>query len=221
MAELENLTSQQLIVLKKFSSEAFLKDNFYFTGGTALSSVYLNHRYSDDLDFFSYSKFDNFGILSLVQTWSTDLKVKVTSRNIGNIYNFALEFSSDYSLKLDFAHYPYKNVGPFTLIPELNIKVDSLKDIAVNKFVTVGQRTDIKDFVDLYFLLKDFNIFDLMEWSNIKFKRKYDWVLFASYLLKVEQFEYMPRMITNLSLETVRSFFMDMAKRLGAEVTAL
>ncbi len=25
---------------------------FYLTGGTALSRYYLNHRYSDDLDFF-------------------------------------------------------------------------------------------------------------------------------------------------------------------------
>jgi hypothetical protein len=25
---------------------------FYLTGGTALSRAYLNHRYSDDLDFF-------------------------------------------------------------------------------------------------------------------------------------------------------------------------
>lgn len=27
-------------------------EKFYLTGGTALSRVYLNHRYSDDLDFF-------------------------------------------------------------------------------------------------------------------------------------------------------------------------
>ena len=26
--------------------------DFYLTGGTALSRFYLNHRYSDDLDFF-------------------------------------------------------------------------------------------------------------------------------------------------------------------------
>ena len=27
---------------------------FYLTGGTALSRYYLNHRYSDDLDFFDH-----------------------------------------------------------------------------------------------------------------------------------------------------------------------
>ena len=29
-----------------------LKSGFYLTGGTALGRCYLNHRYSDDLDFF-------------------------------------------------------------------------------------------------------------------------------------------------------------------------
>ena len=29
-----------------------LEVDFYLTGGTALSRCYLNHRYSDDLDFF-------------------------------------------------------------------------------------------------------------------------------------------------------------------------
>ena len=36
-------------VLKAFES---LELDFYLTGGTALSRCYLNHRYSDDLDFF-------------------------------------------------------------------------------------------------------------------------------------------------------------------------
>jgi predicted nucleotidyltransferase component of viral defense system len=30
--------------------------DFYLTGGTALSRVYLNHRYSDDLDLFVNQK---------------------------------------------------------------------------------------------------------------------------------------------------------------------
>ena len=30
-----------------------LADNFYLTGGTALAAFYLQHRYSEDLDFFT------------------------------------------------------------------------------------------------------------------------------------------------------------------------
>ena len=31
---------------------------FYLTGGTALSRAYYNHRYSDDLDFYSQYSFE-------------------------------------------------------------------------------------------------------------------------------------------------------------------
>ena len=36
-----------------------LNSDFYLTGGTALGRCYLNHRYSDDLDFFVNNN-DNF-----------------------------------------------------------------------------------------------------------------------------------------------------------------
>ena len=46
--------------LYPFQDEIFgainsLEVNLYLTGGTALSRFYLNHRYSDDLDFFANS----------------------------------------------------------------------------------------------------------------------------------------------------------------------
>ena len=33
-----------------------LKQSFYLTGGTALAAYYLQHRYSEDLDFFTDSQ---------------------------------------------------------------------------------------------------------------------------------------------------------------------
>ena len=41
------------------------KTHFYLTGGTALSRIYYNHRYSDDLDFFVNAdiKFNDFTLL--------------------------------------------------------------------------------------------------------------------------------------------------------------
>lgn len=35
---------------------------FYLTGGTALSAYYLNHRISDDLDFFSEQEFSTTSV---------------------------------------------------------------------------------------------------------------------------------------------------------------
>ena len=49
---MEILTPFQKQALKAIG-ESPLVDNFYLTGGTALSAFYLQHRLSEDLDFFS------------------------------------------------------------------------------------------------------------------------------------------------------------------------
>ena len=51
------ISSIQKKVLGLFK-ETPLKEKFYWTGGTLLSYLYLHHRQSNDLDFFS--AFDRF-----------------------------------------------------------------------------------------------------------------------------------------------------------------
>lgn len=46
------LTEDQKSLLFRFR-ESQLRDRFYVTGGTALSAFYLQHRLSEDLDFFT------------------------------------------------------------------------------------------------------------------------------------------------------------------------
>lgn len=46
------LTPFQKQLLKAIADSA-LSPNFYLTGGTALAAFYLQHRFSEDLDFFS------------------------------------------------------------------------------------------------------------------------------------------------------------------------
>lgn len=211
------ITEEQKKILELFKQDPFLDGNFYFTGGTALSNFYLSHRYSDDLDFFSENQFDSLGINTIIQKWADGLSVSYDSRVVGNTYIYNLYFSNNYSLKIDFAFYPYKRVKESNLME--GIHVDSLEDIATNKFVMLGQRTDIKDFVDLFYLLGYFNVFDLMHWAEIKFQRKFDLMLFAADLLKVEDFEYMPRMANQLTLEDLKAFYFTLAKRIGIETT--
>jgi len=52
------LSVNQKIFLDFFSKHKLLFNSFYLTGGTALSEFYLNHRYSEDLDFFSEREFE-------------------------------------------------------------------------------------------------------------------------------------------------------------------
>jgi hypothetical protein len=49
---MEILTEGQKAVIRPIA-RSLLRQEFFLTGGTALSAFYLQHRYSDDLDFFT------------------------------------------------------------------------------------------------------------------------------------------------------------------------
>ena len=212
------LNDNQKRILQLFQASSFLVDKFYFTGGTALSECYLQHRYSDDLDFFSFEKHDSLEVHSTVQNWSEQLKLTINSRTVENTQIYFLTFPDKSELKVDFAYYPYKNVGEFTKLG--NTSVDSLLDIAVNKITVIGQRNDIKDFVDLYFLFQKFSVYDLFNYSNVKFRRDYDMLLLAADFSKISTFDYLPRMIVNLKLEDLKTYFENLSAKLGFSVTS-
>lgn len=216
MGKIQDLTQEQQSILGEIGKNSFLQSNFYFTGGTALSSIYLDHRYSEDLDFFSQNKFDNSLIAEIVDEWAEKYGFSVKSTFIEIVFIFNLTFKNGVELKVDFGYYPYKQLEEVTITD--GIRVDSLLDIAVNKLFTIGNRTAVKDFVDLYFLLQKFTVWDLIEGVRKKFKRKVDLYILASDFLKVETFNVLPKMIKTLTLKEMRAFFREKAKLLGFSV---
>ena len=156
MGKIQILTKEQQIILAQVKKEPFF-EQFYFTGGTALSAFYLQHRYSEDLDFFTEKKFDTQDIFDLVDSWSKQHDFTFTSEFHQVVYIFMLTFKNKEVLKVDFGHYAHKRIEENNIIDGL--KTDSLTDIAVNKLLTVTQRSNVKDFVDLYFLLNKFSLF--------------------------------------------------------------
>lgn len=211
----EVLTPKQQIVFDEIKNTRFVTESFYFTGGTALSAVYLHHRLSEDLDFFSESKLDTFAILNLVTQLSKKLGCKIESQEMEVVRIYNLEFKDKEKLKIDFGYYPYKRLKGGKLIDTL--EVDSLLDIAVNKLQTIHQRSDIKDFVGLYFLLREFTVWDLMEGVKAKFRMELDPYAVAVDCLKVERFENLPKMLVPLGLAEIQDFFKDLARKLGKE----
>lgn len=87
--------------------------------------------------------------------WSETRKAVLNAREVGDVQVYDMRFPDGYNLKVDFAYYPCKQVESTTLVDA--ITVGSKLDIAVNKTVASSQRTDVKDFVDLYFLLDDWS----------------------------------------------------------------
>ncbi len=101
------LTEQQQHALKLIA-ETSLAQHFYFGGGTALSHYYLQHRYSEDLDFFSQKEFEPQDITVSIK--SLQNKLGFTSFDYQNIFNrnlFFLRFKDENVLKLEFTYYPW------------------------------------------------------------------------------------------------------------------
>lgn len=213
MGKIYLFTPEQKIIFDQISTSKYIRSNFYFTGGTALSYYYLHHRYSEDLDFFSEDKLDTQALLLLMQEWSHTYNFSFTQVFREVVYIFNLVFENGSELKVDFGHYPHRRVRPE--LSYQGLAIDSLLDIAINKLLTVNQRTKVKDFVDLYFLLKEFTLWDLIEGQRVKFRVKTDPFILSGDFLKVESFTEMPRMIKPLTLIQLQTYFRKLAVSLG------
>lgn len=216
MGKVSIFTQEQKKILAGLGQIKYIRENFYLTGGTALAEFYLHHRYSDDLDLFSTKKFENQVILSLMSDLGKKHEFEFQSRSIETVYIFNLIYKNGERLKIDFAYYPYPQIenGP----DYGDIRIDSLRDIATNKLLAINQRSSIKDFVDLYFLLQDqFTIWDLMYGVEVKFKMKTELLLLAQDFLKVEEFDFLPRMVVPLNLGDLQKFFRRKAKEIASQ----
>jgi len=207
------LTETQKLILAEISQNKELSDQFYFTGGTALSEVYLKHRYSDDLDFFTPSRFETQSIFTFLNLMGKKYQFSIQAQYVDPVYICNLSFQQGEMLRLDFGYYPYKQLK--TPGRYLDINVDSLFDLTVNKVLSVTQRTEVKDYVDLYFLLERFALSELIDGVKIKFNSEIDPLILASHFMLAEDFKFLPRMIKPLTLPTLHDFFIKQAQKLG------
>jgi predicted nucleotidyltransferase component of viral defense system len=123
---------------------------FYLTGGTALSAFYLQHRYSEDLDFFSEAPCPLETILAFLRSLNGVQEVLYELKFDRKM--FVLRFADPKVLKVEFTQYPFvrRQLGPVVE----GIQVDGLSDILINKLIAMTDRRDAKDYVDLYFAFR-------------------------------------------------------------------
>lgn len=138
----------ELIDQLKWIKPPFLK-NFYLSGGTALS-LQIGHRESVDLDFFSQKGFD-------------PKKIQLELEKLGKLVNLEFDINTLNGflagVKVQFLGYPYRLLKP--VIKWEGINLSSVIDIACTKLQTVSIRGNKKDFIDLYFILKNYSLKDL------------------------------------------------------------
>lgn len=207
-------TRIQLRFLDEIRHEPYLIGKFYLTGGTALAACYLNHRESEDIDLFTDTPFDSAIVIAAMARMTATLKVKATLTTIHERLRYDLAFPDGQLLKIDFVFYDFKHLEPVNHLDTL--AVDSIGDIAVNKLLALSQRTASKDFVDLYFLLKRYTVWDLRQSVEHKFKLDIDPFYLSALFSKAEELTDMPIMKKKLTLETLKKFFLNEAKALAA-----
>lgn len=209
-------TQFQKIVFDKISQDGTLNKIFYFGGGTALSVFYLNHRFSVDLDFFSEKEFNKDTVIKFINSIASELKASVKMTKKEMVMWFELQKGKE-TLKVDFLNFPYPRFDR-SLIYQ-GIEVDSPKDIGANKLLLLNLTEEPKDYVDLYFILKEkCSIWDLIEIVRNKFKLDLDLISLGEDFMNAEKIKFLPQMIKLLSLEELKSFFKFQASKLGTKI---
>lgn len=213
--EQEILTNIQQKVIIAVGQEPNLK-SFYLSGGTALSACYLFHRFSDDLDFFTFEEPDR----SFLHNFAERLKQLVGASAIRyeKIYDrsqFYFKIKKE-ELKIEFTKYPFLQLEK--PIEWETIKVDSQRDVAANKLMAMLDRFDPKDFVDIYFLLQKFSLDEIRKDAQKKFGAKISDMFLGSELAKVGRIEALPRMIKKITIVELKDFLGQKAKELEKDI---
>lgn len=209
------LTPAQKQVLTLLGNHAILVSRFYLSGGTALAEYYLKHRYSDDLDFFT--EVEVFPQLEIEQfARDVHMALGAVSFEYRRLYDRRIFFFAlgQEELKMEFTFYPFPHLENPTI--HNSIAIDSLADITAGKFMALMDRTEPKDFVDFYFLMRDtgLTIARIQELVEKKFGMRIDPITMGSEFAKVRNVTHLPRMIQPLTMEELKAFFSDRAREL-------
>jgi len=146
---LDRLYPFQDQVLKVLST---VETEFYLTGGTALSRGYLNHRFSDDLDFFVNDSSDfrlwaDRDIQALSQSLNWNCRVDQREERYVRL---SLQ-QAEINLKIEMINDVPSRVGIPRLHPILG-RIDTAENILANKITTILDRQAPKDFADIWCL---------------------------------------------------------------------
>lgn len=205
------LTTAQISLLEEFI-KSDLSDVFRLTGGTALSAFYLEHRLSEDLDFFSHEKIPFYLPENFLKSLTFVDAISHTRLFDRNIFNLKLKDGT--TLKTEFTYFPLKNIEATVTIDGLH--VDGFLDLTVNKLCAIADRSDAKDYIDVYCALTfaESDINEMFTLAEQKCEVKGIRHILKSRLLQIpEGIEKLPLRIS-VTKEDMESFFLRIIKEL-------
>lgn len=187
------------------------------TGGTALSEYYFQHRLSEDLDFFSEDELP----INDLEDFSSHIAKKIKAlrekkTRTGFIrYTFTGSFGE---LKVDFVHQIFHQLEHCKKVH--NLQLASLWDITIDKLYTIFGRLNARDFVDLYFCMKETeaNIEQLLSSLEEKYEAKFDMMSLLSRFPAAKDVTDYPKMLVPFNKQHMIDFFLKEVKKLEGEI---
>ena len=216
------LTAKQLDFLELVQKDLSVTKNFYWTGGTPLAEFYLKHRLSEDIDLFTPDKeVDPKLTDAFLKKISSRLSITQIQRSqFLGLVSYKLIYKDKDELKVDFNYYPFPRIEKG--LKYKNLEVDSLYDIAANKIHTLFMKPRTRDYIDIYFILKqqDYSLRKLILDAKAKFDWHIDKVTLASQFIKVKDLreQEFPQLLVTFDKKDMEDFFLKLAKGMEKEI---
>jgi len=184
------------------------KREYFLVGGTAIA-LHIGHRRSIDFDLFRKSRLNHKNIILKINRFSLPYSV---TRNVSEQLNLTIN-----GVKITFYEYPFEVLAPCTF--EKSIRLPELIDLAAMKAYALGRRSKWKDYVDLYFLIRDhFTIRQISERARVIFADLFLEKLFRaqlSYFSDIDYSEPVEFMLHAVPASEIKKFLVEKAIELN------
>ena len=174
---LEILNEKQLELLPLMAT---FRREYYLVGGTAIA-LQIGHRRSVDFDLFKFAAINHKKNLDRIKQSGFPYSV---TRRVEEQMNLLVN-----NVKITFFQYPFpvtatKNVETYFRMP-------SLLQLSAMKAYALGRRSKWKDYVDMFFLLKDhFSISEVTICANNLFGELFSEKMFRAQMCYFEDIDY-------------------------------
>jgi hypothetical protein len=187
-----------LTLVKKFKRE------FYLVGGTAIA-LHIGHRRSIDFDLFKYNTLNPISILKKIKEFNYSYLV---TRRVAEQVNLTI-----LDVKFTFFQYPYVIDAKCKF--EDSIRLPDLLDLAAMKAYALGRRSKWKDYVDLYFIIRDYYTIDQISKRAIEiYNQMFSEKLFRSqlgYHKDINYSEQIEFLVPEVSENEIKEFLIEKA----------
>lgn len=158
--------------------------SFGLVGGTAVA-LYLGHRQSVDFDLFTKNSNTDFAPKKLLQRFRRHALI----REILVEEEWELTFLTKTDVKVTFYRFPHRI--PYTERFGSYIAMPSLLTLAAMKAYALGARAKWKDYVDLYFIMREaHSLFEIVAHATSLFGDEFNEKLFRTQLAYFDDVNY-------------------------------